>query len=389
MRLGVNGWRLQGVRTGVSRYLLNVVRHWSAGSGPFSEITVYTARPLDRRETPLPEGIRERVLGPPLPMLPWENVRLGPLSADDVLFCPSYSRPLYARGATVVTTHDAVLHLFPQLFPLSARIFYDRLYGWSARHAALVITDSEAAKIDIVNGYGVPAERVRVVYLAPAELFHPSPEDRAVSEARRRYVGSDDPFFLFVGKMTGRRSVPVMLEGFAELKRRTSVPHKLLLVGPEIGNIDVRGLVARLGLESHLVRQRFVPDQDLCLLYNAAEALISPSIYETVSLPVLEAQACGTPVICVGTAGMREITGGAALLMPQTDPHEMFMALARLAQEPDLRRELAERGLANALRFSWKRCADETLAVLEEAGHLGRKRRTHVKSAASFPEEGR
>lgn len=389
MRLGVNGWRLQGVRTGVGRYTFNVARHWSPESGPFREITVYTPRPLDRRETPLPEAIRKRVLGPPWRMIPWENLRLGPVCPDDVLFCPSFSRPLYTRAATVVTTHDAVLHLFPQLFPFSARIFYDRLYGWSARHATLVITDSEAAKVDIVKGYGVPAERVRVVYLAPAELFRPSTEDPAVSEARRRFLGSDDPFFLFVGKMTGRRSVPVMLEGFAELKRRTTVPHKLLLVGPEIGNIDVPGLVARLGLGSHLVRQGYVPDQDLCLLYNAAEALISPSIYETVSLPVLEAQACGTPVICVGTAGMREITGGAALLMPQTDSQEMFIALEGLAQQPELRRELAERGLANARRFSWKRCADETLAVLEEAGHLGRKRRTHVKSAASFPEEGR
>jgi glycosyltransferase involved in cell wall biosynthesis len=367
MRLGINGWRLHGARTGVGRYLLNVARHWSPG-GPFGEITLYTSRPVDRAETPLPEGIKERVLGPPWPMLPWENLCLGPRAADDVLFCPSYSRPLYVRGAAVVTTHDAVLHLFPELFPRSGGLFYDRLYGWSARHAALVITDSEAARTDIVRGYGVPAERVRVVYLAPAEVFRPAGADQGVADTGRRYVGSDDPYFLFVGKMTGRRSVPVMVEGFAELKRRTAAPHKLVLVGPETGNVDLPGLVARLGIDAHVIRHRFVPDQDLRRLYNGAAALLSPSIYETVSLPVLEAQASGTPVVCVGTAGMREITGEAALLMPQTDVAEMFKALARLAQEPGLGRELSERGLQNARRFSWKRCADETLAVLEEAG---------------------
>ncbi|MEP6917966.1 MAG: glycosyltransferase, partial [Acidobacteriota bacterium] len=173
MRLGINGWRIHGQRTGIGRYLLNIVKHWTP-DGPvcrFKTVTFYTPRPVDRREIPLPPGMRTRILTPAAPLLLWENARLGPAAGDDVLFCPSYTRPIVARGRTVVTTHDAVLPLYPELFPRTARYLHDPLYAWSARHATLVITDSEAARQDISRVYRVPLARIRVVYLAPADCF--------------------------------------------------------------------------------------------------------------------------------------------------------------------------------------------------------------------------
>lgn len=124
MRLGVNGWRLRGRLTGVGRYLFNVVRHWTADAveGRFDEVNFYTSKPMNRQETPLPVTIRERVIGPDWRMLVWENLRLGPVATDDVLFCPSFSIPLRRRGRTVVTTHEATLALYPEMYPRVASL---------------------------------------------------------------------------------------------------------------------------------------------------------------------------------------------------------------------------------------------------------------------------
>lgn len=371
MRLGVNGWRLHGQRTGVGRYLYNLVKHWTPEmvAGRFAEINFYTPAAMNRQDILLPEAIRERVLRSQWPMLVWENLRLAPVAGDDVLFCPSYSRPLFTRGKTVVVTHDATSQLYPSQFPRSVRLFYNRLYGWSARHATLVITSSEAARRDIARCWGVSPEKIRVTRLAPAEVFRPLPGDPRLSEVRQRYVGSSVPFFLFVGKLSGRRNLPTLLQAFAAFKRRTSAPHKLLLVGPETSAPHLADLSAELGIGEHLVPCPYVADEELNLVYNAAEAFVMPSIYETLSLPVLEAQATGTPVICVDTPGARESTGGAALLIPRLEVEKLVEGMSRLADDADLRRALGERGLANIRRFSWQRCATETLAVLAEAVH--------------------
>jgi len=368
LRLGINGWRLCAPHTGVARYLLNVIRHWTPDkTSRFSEITIYTPRPLDRRAVPLPPNIRERVLGPDWPMIVWENLRLGPVADDDVVFCPSFSRPLVARGRTVVATHDVVYHVRPELFPASVRLFYRRLYDWSDRHAALVITDGEAVKRDIVRHCGIPADKVRVTYLAPAECFAPL-RDRAEAEpARTRFVGADVPFFLFVGKMSGRRSLPPLLEAFALFRQRTGLPHRLLLVGLNPNQLDLGALTARLGIGDAVRYSGFVDDEDLNRLYNAAQGFVMPSVYETTSLPVMEAQATGVPVVCIDSDGMREITAGAAIMVARLEPTLIADAMSRLATDSALRDRLRAEGLASAARFSWARCAAETMTVLEDA----------------------
>ncbi len=368
MRLGINGWRLCAPRTGVARYLLNVLASWGPdASTRFSEITLYTPAPVDRAEMPIPAHIRIEVLASGWPMLPWENTRLAAAAHDDVLFCPSYTRPLYVRGRSVVATHDMVYHVRPDLFPALVRHVYRRLYDWSDRHATLIITDGEAVKREIVAYCGVPAEKVHVTYLAPAACFRPLPGvDWAA--LRMRYVGADVPYFLFVGKMSGRRSLPPLLEAFARFKRATGAPHRLLLVGLNPHNVDVGALTTQLGIESDVHYSGYVSDEDLNGLYNAAEALVMPSVYETTSLPVMEAQATGAPIICIDTEGMREITGGAALQIPRLDARLLADAMIRIAGDPALRARIRDDGLASAARFSWQRCAAETMKVLELAG---------------------
>lgn len=371
MKLGVDGWRLQGARTGVRRYLINVLRHWTAdATSPFSRVTCYLPRQPDRDELALPANIELRVLDSPLAMLAWDNLRLAPAVDEDILFCPSYSRPLLTRGRTVVATHDAVSQIHPELFPLSVRLFYNRLYGWSARHAALVVTNSEAARQDIAACWKVSPDRIRVVHLAPLELFRPSDDAATVDECHRRIVGSGAPFFMFAGKMSGRRNVPVLLEAFARFKRQTRHAHVLVLVGLNPQQIDIVALCRRLALSADVRLCGFVSDEDLNLLYNRTDALVMPSVYETVSLPVMEAQAAGAPVICIDTEGMREITGGAAAMIPELTASALVEAMVRVVEDPAFRSRIAAQGLENSARFCWQRCSRETLAVLAEAAAI-------------------
>ena len=372
MQLGINGWRIQGQRTGVGRYLLNIVRHWTPdNAAAFSRITFYVPKPIDRASLGLPDNVDVAVVPPDSPMLVWENLRLGPTTRDDVLFCPSYSRPIATRATTVVTTHDAVQQIHPELFPAAVRLFYNPLYRWSARHAAIVVTDSEGARQDIARLWQVPLGRIRVVYLAPADVFRPSSDAARVADAHRRAVGSDAPFFLFVGKISGRRNLPCLLEAFALFRKRTGQPHRLLLVGLNPHQLDVDAITTRLGVAEHVRRCGYVTDEELNLLYNGAVALVMPSVYETVSLPVMEAQAAGAPVVCIDTAGMREITGGAAAMIPTLAPEPLSDAMVRVAEDAAFRADIARRGLAHAKQFSWTRCARETIAVLAEAGGAG------------------
>jgi glycosyltransferase involved in cell wall biosynthesis len=202
------------------------------------------------------------------------------------------------------------------------------------------------------------------------ESFRPLPGDPRVEAAREEYLGGPAPFFMFVGKLSRRRNVPMLLEAFAELRSSRPIDHKLLVIGLDAHGVDVDGLAARLGIADAVVHRDYVANDDLVALYNAAETLVLPATVESLSLPAMEAQAVGTPVIAIDTPGMRDTTGGAAWLMPRAERRELVHAMSCLATEPSRREELADAGLAVAATRSWRRCSLETLAVLEEAAQL-------------------
>lgn len=377
MTLGVSGWRLHGVRTGVGRYLLNLIQQWTPElvAGRFDGIKVFSPQPLDPAEMPLPRGVSEVVLKSKLPMVAWENVRVGPSARQSVVLYPSYSRPFIARGATVVVTHDATMRLHKELYTRRDQRIYDPLYGWSARAATLVITTTNAARDDIARVWSVDPAKIRVTHLAPAVCFQRLPASVDRTALRARLTGADEPYFLFAGKLSGRRNLPLLLEAFADFRRRGVHPHRLVMVGPDSAMRKIRDMAFAMNITSHVVTRTFVSDSDLNGLYNCADALVMPSAYETVSFPILEAQATGTPVICIDTPGAREMTGAEALLIPKLGVDELATAMSLLASDAGLRSSLAERGLVNSRRFSWEKCASETLAICHEAAESGGGRR--------------
>lgn len=371
MKLGINGWRMVGAHTGVGRYVYNIVRQWTPTqiNNRFSNVTLYTHKPLDSKKKPLPHNIKQHIIPPAWRMLVWENLRLGPRVKDDVVYHPSFSIPLWRRGRSVVVLHEIVHELYPHLFPRSVQLFYRYLYRWSAKKATLIICGAEASKQDIAHHLDIPLDKIRVIHMAPAGFFREPIQATAVETNRNTYVGHQTPYFLFVGKLSGRRSIPLLLEGFAAFKKQTHLPHKLVVVGFNIHNLDISRMLAELNITDDVIYPGYVSDDVLRLLYKGAIALISPTLYEPISLPVMEAQAVGTAVIATDSGGMRETTGGHAHLIKEPTVNKMASAMTELAQNPTLRDDLVQKGLAYSQQFSWQRTAQLTLDVLEEAAH--------------------
>lgn len=371
MDLGINARRLVGVRTGVARYLSSLLVHWSHMRLPFEGVRVYTHRPIDDGWLKTSEVVRNEFFAPRMPAFMWENVPLRIRSRRDaVLFCPSCRIPIRYKGkvvATVFTAHSAVRS---ELLPWEHR-FYSRLNEYAARHADMVITCSEAAKDDLIRFYQLPSEKVKVTPLAPTEIFRRISDRDLVESIKKKYFDEIVPFVLFVGTVSLHRNTPLLLQAFGAMKRRYRLPHRLLVVGRNYGGFDLKTLAEQNGISDSFVYAKFVSDGDLILLYNAAEVFVHPTLYDPTSLPVLEAMASGTPVITTAVSGLKEIAGGAAVLIdPPPTAESLCTALHKVLTDGELRSEMARKGLEQAKRYSWERTAAETMAIIESVASL-------------------
>jgi len=219
----------------------------------------------------------------------------------------------------------------------------------------------------VLNEISSAPDRVVVVPLGVNSSFRPL--DQAVArEVIQRKYGVADPFVLFVGALEPRKNVPTLLQAFD--KYRQMYPrstYRLVIVGRQ-GSAwpEIQRTVEYLSLTPDVVFLGHVPGEDLPLLYNAAELFAFPSMYEGFGLPVLEAMACGTPVLTTNVSSLPEVAGDAAILVDPTDGDALAMAMGQVLNDASLREGLSERGVERAQAFSWQRAAQSTLSVYEQ-----------------------
>ena len=270
----------------------------------------------------------------------------------------------------VVTIHDMSLTLYPGYHPPRRVLLNRPLVNLAARRADAIITVSESSKRDIVRSYGLSPQRVHVVHEAAAPAFRPIHDLGELTRVRRQY-GLADRFILYVGTIEPRKNLPKLIEAFARRRRRGDLTHQLVCVGP-YGWLsrDIEALLDRLQVNDSVLFTGYVPFHDLAALYNLAEMFVFPSIYEGFGLPVIEAMACGTPVITGHVAALDEVAGGAVEHVEALEVEAIGDALVRLAQDRDRRQALRRAGLQRAQFFSWARAARETAIVYRHAAHL-------------------
>lgn len=365
MRLGIDAHRLSGHRTGIGRYLEALLSRWAAGGHAFEQVTLYSWEPL--AGVPLSRNFRNVVISPRLVGLVWEN-SLMPWAArkDDVLFCPSYSMPVASPVPCVVTMHGGFDRAVVRSYPLYFSLRFLPFYRFAAMHAAAIVMPCESAKQGMLDYYAhkPAAHKVAIVPPGVDESFHPVHDAAALASVRGKFGLADSPLILFVGKLSSRRNIPALIESFAALKRE-GLPHKLLLAGPNYLRFPMQQRARELGIAADLIHLEFVEHADLIYLYNLADVFVLPSEGEGFSFTVLEAMACGAPVITLNRPSLDEQATGAALMLDVCTVETLAAAIRQVTGDPALRADLRARGLARAQHYSWDRCASQTMRVLE------------------------
>lgn len=369
MRIALNILASGGSLSGMARYARNLIPSL-AKVDERNEYVLYVSRDEALRYSGLGANFQlaPTVASRPLRIM-WEQTGLP---ADlkqrriDVFHGLSFVTPLVKTCRQVVTVHDMTFFLFPQYHGFIKRHYFRSLIPRCVRRADQVIADSESTKADIVRILGAEAEKIKVAYLGTDERFRPG-KDAATSSRLRANYGLSRKVILFVGLIEPRKNLETLIRAYAMLAgaARDSC---LVLAGPlGWGYQAVFQAVSECGVKDRVIFPGFVPEEELPGLYNLADVFVYPSLYEGFGLPVLEAMACGVPVITSNVSSMPEIAGGAALLVEPSDARGLACAIGRVLADQELRQRMSREGIERSSPFTWERTARETLAAYEAA----------------------
>ncbi len=376
MLIGIDASRsLRAQRTGTENYSWQLIRHLLAlGSGHRFRLYCQQPPPAGLFDPPGQTGGRRQVdlCVIPFPRL-WTHGRLSvevTRRPPNVLFVPSHVLPALHPQRSVVTVHDLGYRYFPEAHRAFDRAYLELSTRFNARSAAHVLADSQATKDDLVRFTGVAAQKVTVVHLGRDDALAPVDDSQALADVQRR-LGiwrsgeAQVPYIIYVGTLQPRKNLVRLVDAFG-LVRQQRPNLRLVLAGQRGWLADpIFRRVEALGLQDAVHFPGFVADADLPALLSGALCFAFPSLHEGFGFPVLEAQACGTPVLTANTSSLPEVAGEGALLVDPLDTSAIAAGLLRMVENETLRDQLRVAGFANLRRFSWQRCAQETLAVLE------------------------
>ena len=302
----------------------------------------------------------------------WENAELPQQARKDkvkILHVPAFAPPVFKTFKLVVTVHDLIGMLFPNQLGWPSRFYWGRWLPFAVKRADRVIADSENTKRDIVNRLGVDEKKIRVIYPSGHETFNSQFDPRALAGLKTQ-LGIQEKYFLFVGTLEPRKNLGRTLEAFAKFlkEKKMGIRYQMVVVGSKAfahGKF-FEGLHLPIDLkENDVIWADYVDHETLNLLYCGAEAFLFPSLYEGFGIPLLEAMACGAPVLTSNCSSTPEVSGEAALLVDPYDADQMAKAFMDLASNPRLRLDLITRGFQRIKNFSWRKTAQETFEVYE------------------------
>lgn len=316
----------------------------------------------------------------------------------DVLFVPSHTLPLIRKPGlkTIVTVHDLGAEFLPSTHQLKQRVYLKFMTDFQLKSTSHLIAVSQATKNDLVKKVHINPQKISVIYEGyDKSAFKPLKTD-VLKDTLNYYEIERDNYFFFVGTIQPRKNLKRLIIAYASFlnssfsnisQKVSSIKYlvsskkqeilntkyeirntrpKLVLAGNKGWLSDeIYELPKKLGIEDAVKFLGYVPDEKLPALYNGAIALLFPSLFEGFGLPILESMACGTPVLTSNISSMPEIAGKAALLVNPYSEEEIAQGITKLFSDQKLKNQLKKLGIAQAQKFSWEKCAEETLKVLE------------------------
>lgn len=366
MRAGLIAFLLHGGAdyraAGVNTYMRNLLARLPVAAPENEYVTFYG------RGVRLPAGTRSAAAPMsttnPIVRIAWEQLGF-PVQASrehlDVVHGTVNVIPEGVRGPSVVTVHDLSFLRHPERLSRKRKVYLDLAVKRSARRAARVIAVSASTRDDLVELLHIPERQIEVIPLGVDPSFTPD-----AGTSRHQHPLAGRPYILHVGTLEPRKNLDVLIRAYALLRQRLALPHALALVGARgwaySGLFD---LVADLGLEEDVRFVDYVGPGDLPTWYTDADLFAYPSVYEGFGLPVLEAMACGLPVITTDSSSLRELAAEAALLVEPGSSEALEEAMARLLEDRALHDGLRDKGLARAAEYSWDVTARRTADVYE------------------------
>lgn len=372
MEIGIDASRATlARRTGTETYSLELLRALIAELDETAtdiRLRLYFNQPPAPGLLPRSPRVERQVM--PWPRL-WTHVRLsGELAVHppDVLFVPAHLLPAVAPRRSLVTIHDLGHLYFPREYPARAWALHWLGTQYNARRAHHLLADSYATRRDLMRYCRVSEQKISVVHLAVGARFRPDVPLEARAAVRER-LGLPPEYLLFVGTLQPRKNLRRLVEAYALARERHGLRLPLLLAGQRGWLFEpIRRRVAELGLEPHIHFPGYIDSADLPALLAGARAFVLPSLFEGFGLPALEALACGVPTLVSHSGSLPEVVGDAAIQVDPRSVDQIAAGIARLAEDEALAGRLRAAGPIQAARFSWRRCARETLAVLRAVG---------------------
>jgi glycosyltransferase involved in cell wall biosynthesis len=381
MRIGVSTLGADAGRSGIGRYVVHLLEEWGRLPERPEKLDVLVtdgereAFPADwATQIRVPAAARNPLLG-----LLWHQTGLRRSCRRrrmDALFLPAANRRgmAFPSVPTVGTVHDFSSIHVPGKYDPARALYITRVLPALVRRLDHVITPSRASMNDVVEFAGVDPARVSVV---PNGVDHSRyrPVDReAAAERVRASLGIEAPYLLYVSRLEhpGKNHVR-LIQAFDQLRRMLKIPHRLVLAGSDWTRAsEIHRAAAESPSREAIDLLGFVPHDVLPDLNAAAEVVVFPSLYEGFGIPVLEAMACGTPVVASDTSSIPEVGGAAAIYFDPLEVDAIAEAIVRVILDPDLRASMARKGLVWSHRFSWARTARETLSVIVNQVELNR-----------------
>ena len=377
MRIALDVSLVPGQRVGVGQYAYQLAR----ALAQVDRVNSYVLYPVfyfivspDYHRADLPVAANMRVahrrLPPELVQSLWrrdrpEQFKEYLLGRAEVVHSTTFCAPRFRtpRRRLVATIHDCTFVTHPE-FHLPANVEHClRGTRLAIERADALIAVSESTRADLIERMGAPADRIVVTHEAADPGLARVTDPIRLEQVRHRY-GLPERFVLSLGAMEPRKNVGRLLEAFVALAPAVRKDVTLVVAGAQGWlNDSIYEQVQKLGLGESVRFTGYIKEEDLAAVYSLATVFAYPSLWEGFGLPVLEAMACGTPVLTSSVSSLPEVAGDAAVLVQPRDVDAIAEGLGRLLEDDSLRRQLSERGYRRAADFSWERCARETLAV--------------------------
>lgn len=278
----------------------------------------------------------------------------------DVVFFPKNVIPYGIKAKKILTIHDLAYYM-PKYdaYKFSDTVYMKKMIKSSCKRADKIIAVSENTKNDLINILNVPQDKISVVHEGADKKFKKIKDKKILSEVRKKYK-LDNPFIFYAGSISPRKNIKRLVKVFNDI--HDNVKMDLVITGNKLWNNDEE--MKAIKKNSRIKVFGFVPEDHLPVLYNLASAYVYPSLYEGFGLPILEAQACGCPILASNASSLPEVAGKGALYFDPYNEEDLSYAIIKITKDQNLRRSLIKEGLKNSKNFSWDKTARRTLDLM-------------------------